>query len=140
MTILFQWSDEYSVGDADIDNQHKMIIEIANSLNEELSVEEVKAILLKLVHHSKDHFLCEEKMMESMDYPDLEEHRKLHTEMVTTLADFCLKKYESPEEVHEFRKFVYNWIIDHLLHHDKKLFRFVQEKRPPVNDGFDLTL
>lgn len=140
MSIIFSWSDEYCVGDADIDNQHRILMELANSLGDDMGMEEVKGILLQLVHHSKEHFTCEERMMEQIGYPDIAEHKKLHTDMITTLGDFCLQKYETADEVHEFRKFVYDWIIDHLLHHDKKFFRYVQEHRPPRKDGFDISL
>lgn len=140
MTITFQWSEEYCVGDADIDNQHRVLMELANSLDDDMGMDEVKGILLQLVHHSKEHFVCEEKMMEQMKYPEIDEHKQLHTNMITTLSDFCLQKYETADEIHEFRKFVYDWVIDHLLHHDKKFFKYVRENRPLKNDGFELSL
>lgn len=81
------WSRDFSIKNMQLDEQHELIFKItslANDLalkvqdNNELHKDELKQILAKLFQYIKIHFRDEEKFMENIDFPLIEEHRKSH--------------------------------------------------------------
>lgn len=66
--------------------------------------------------------------MKTIGYPKLEQHRELHNGLVTGLNNLIKKPFDTNIGLEELKKFVYNWIIDHILNHDMKYFEFFQER------------
>ena len=129
MSIKFLWDETYTVGNPAFDEQHKRIFEIANSLPEVVDEELIKNIIWRLFKHVNEHFVTEEKMMKDISYPRLAEHRQLHDELITKLSDISTQSFDSDQSIFEFKKFIYDWIIEHIMNADNGYFRFVQEKR-----------
>ena len=129
MGIQFLWDETYTVGNPTLDEQHKRIFELANSLPEVVDKELIKGILWRLFKHVNEHFATEEKMMKDIGYPKLVEHRKLHDELITKLSDISTHSFDSDQSIFQFKKFIYDWIIEHIMNADKDYFRFVQNKK-----------
>jgi len=129
MSIKFLWDKRYTVGNPSFDEQHKRIFEIANSLPEVVDEELIKNIIWRLFKHVNEHFATEEKMMKDISYPRLAEHRQLHDELITKLSDISTQSFGSDQSVFQFKKFIYDWIIEHIMNADNGYFRFVQKKR-----------
>ena len=129
MSIQFLWDETYTVGNPNFDEQHKRIFEIANSLPEVVDEELIKNIIWRLFKHTNEHFVTEEKMMKDIGYPKLAEHRQLHDELITKLSDISTQSFGSDQSVFQFKKFIYDWIIEHIMNADNGYFRFVQKKR-----------
>ena len=80
---LLQWKDEYSVGIAAVDHEHRELIELINRLHDELSasratpvsVEEFFGDLLKSI---SSHFALEERFMRDEHYDQLAQHKADH--------------------------------------------------------------
>ena len=128
MSITFLWEDKYSVGNPDIDGQHKKIFAISNSISIDMVKEEINPILMELFRYTRQHFRDEEKMMKEIGYPKVDEHRILHDDLITKLSEVSVKSFETNQSVIDFKKFVYDWITDHILVNDMDYFRFNQEK------------
>ena len=129
MSIKFLWNEKYSIGNPEFDEQHKRIFDLANSLTEETNVEEIKRIIWRMFKHTNEHFVAEENMMKEMGYPQLFEHRKLHDELITKLSQISTHSFDNDQAVFQFRKFIYDWIIDHIMNADKNYFSYVKEKK-----------
>ena len=129
MSIKFLWDKRYTVGNPSFDEQHKRIFEIANSLPEVVDEELIKNIIWRLFKHVNEHFATEEMMMKDIGYPRLAEHRQLHDELITKLSDISTQSFGSDQSVFQFKKFIYDWIIEHIMNADNGYFRFVQKKR-----------
>ena len=127
-----EWDDSYSIDHREIDEQHKKWIEIYNELHETLMRGDIKDLLGVTVNTLKAmedyahyHFKFEEEYMKSIDFPDIVEHKRLH-------KDFASQIYELNRDVREGRavlntqliKLMRNWIVDHILHNDKKYSEF----------------
>ena len=134
MTIRFEWDEFYSVGNSDIDNQHKFVFNSANSLPEDLFKKDINRIIMTFFKHTRKHFAAEEKMMVEIEYPKISEHRELHNELVTKLNKISKSSFESDDDVYVFKKFIYDWIIDHILIHDKDYFRFNRDRKIKIKD------
>jgi len=127
----FLWMDTFSIDDEHTDNQHKKLVEIANDFYESLqrrqALSVVESIIIRLYDYTKVHFADEEKLMESLNYPGLEEHHQTHIDLIKKIDDE-LVKYEKDKAIypiHDMCAFIKDWLVNHILGMDKKIEPYV---------------
>lgn len=119
------WRSEYSVGHAEIDQQHRKLVDIINSLHDSMKLggkpEDLKRILNDLVNYTRFHFSHEEKLMERAGYADLANHKRVHRSMVEQVENFR-REVESSRTGFSIKLmgFLKNWLTDHILGTDQK--------------------
>lgn len=124
-TPLIEWSKEFSVGIEEIDEQHKLLVELLNAthaaIQQRRSSEMTKEILGKLIDYAKLHFAVEESLMRLLNYADYEEHKEQHRILMENIGDLS-KKLESGKMAvgFELQHFLRNWLIKHILENDKR--------------------
>jgi hemerythrin len=128
MSIQFIWENKYSVGNPTIDNQHKEMFKLGNTLPEVLNAQEIKPIIMRLYKYTREHFSMEEEMMQSIKFPLLSEHIALHEELISKLNGISSRPFNTDKEVLRFKQFVYGWLIEHILSEDMQYFKFSQEQ------------
>ena len=133
MSIQFTWDNTYSVGSPDLDEQHRRMFELANSLAEMTDEGRIKHTIWRMFKHVHEHFAHEENMMKEIGYTQLNEHRELHNELITKLSDISTRTFDSQESLFQFQKFIYDWIINHIMIADKDYFLFAQGQRPKTS-------
>ena len=124
-----EWLNSYNTGITSIDEQHQILCDMVNKLEESLDSGEVfnviREILHGLVEYVKIHFHDEEKIMSRISYPELERHKKIHKDLVDQVVQILLDikngKEINAEELHAFLK---KWLLDHILEEDKKIGEF----------------
>ena len=126
MAIRFEWDDSFSVANAEIDMQHKILFDLANSLGDDLNQQRIKKIIMLLYKYTREHFTAEEQMMQRINYPKLKEHKELHGELITKLDTISTQSFEDDESVSGFITFVYDWLTHHILNKDKDYMQFAQ--------------
>jgi hemerythrin len=120
---LFKWTDEYSVGIEEIDNQHKTLFDLINrlyfaALNREDATETVE-ILDTLLDYTRTHFALEEKLLESAGYADLAEHAQEHRRFIEKLNSVVQKfMIEEKTVTFELINFLKHWLKEHILETD----------------------
>ena len=123
---FFDWDQEkYTVGIAEIDEQHKKLVKLLNQLFDAMQAgkgnDVLSRILNDLVAYTKTHFAHEERMMQAANYPDFgphkAEHEKLAQKAADLLAQFKSGKVTISLEVGRFLK---DWLNNHILGIDKK--------------------
>lgn len=126
MSVSFSWDEKYSVGNEEIDSQHKYMFELANSLPESIEDGSVKKTVMALYKHILKHFSAEEAMMKNEGFPNAEEHMNMHNDLITKLNVITSMPFKDDEDLLKFKRFVYDWVIEHIMHQDKKFFDFVK--------------
>jgi len=126
------WSDEFSIGNTDIDIVHKDWVKIYNDLieyNESKGNREAFAMILtKMTEYSLMHFKREEEYMQKLNYPDLAGHKRLHKDYSYKVAMYNIDLLGvNPPSINEIISFIDNWLIDHILKSDKKYEDFKKE-------------
>ncbi len=134
MKINFTWKQDYSVGDRYIDLQHRKLFKLANAIPEVLGERDVKDTIMQLYEYTRAHFTAEEAMMQQADYPKLDEHRKQHENLIAKLNLVSKQDFSSADAVFRFKKFVYSWLVEHIMKQDMAYCRFnahLSEKASP---------
>ena len=133
MSDYIPWSDDLSVGLQEIDEQHKILIGLINSLYSESILKKadqsaVDSIINELKQYTIIHFSVEESLFRLFDYPYIEAHQKRHDSLKEELAKVH-RKFKDGEPVNiELMSFLRRWIKNHILMEDKKYAPFFLEK------------
>lgn len=129
----FQWEEKYSVNIAVIDDQHKKIVELLNTLSDAAAANElqkvIELIVEEVVAYSIYHFTTEELLMTTHHYPEYEEHKKEHDDFRAKVSDFQKNaKSKGVAIVPEVLELLTNWLDHHILTVDKKYGPFLNER------------
>lgn len=131
--MLPEWSDEFSVHHEIIDQQHKTLFALAHKAyhiaNKPTSVKEIKAILMDFFEYMKTHFKDEEQYMSAIGYPGLEEHKRLHRDIVAEMAGM-VKHISSADVLKEMVcTIAKDWLVTHILQEDMLIEKYRKEQQ-----------
>ena len=125
----FAWEPEFAIGHAEIDSQHRKIIDILNNLYALLSKKSdefhAKTELLfdELAEYVSTHFAYEEELMLNSGYPpdDFAAHKHIHNTLLAQVQRIALAHHDGDESaLSELLPFLYgNWLIDHICGTDR---------------------
>jgi hemerythrin len=138
--VLVEWDDKYAIGIPLIDDQHKKLIEMTNTLYKgclggpATAEAYFREAILGTVDYVKYHFATEEKLLEQVQYPGLGEHKKQH-------QGFVLKILEEVQNFHQGKKFVPNtfvrylkdWILSHIALVDTQYAAYILSLKKDKN-------
>lgn len=120
------WAHAFEVGVKSIDEQHKRLVEMLNSLSKAIGENHGKEAVMGIVEEMKDyavyHFRTEEEAMEAKNYPKRSPHKQEHDTFIEQVLD-AADALESggkltPQEVWTF---LHDWLVEHILESDKAL-------------------
>lgn len=121
--LYIRWNDNFSVGSEDMDNEHKKLVEVINTLYTNLLKQSdnlrIVEILGELKKYTEYHFTHEEEIMEAVNYPKLKGHKGSHQSFCDKV-DVYIKAFESNEAIDKINllQFLKNWLIGHILKED----------------------
>jgi hemerythrin-like metal-binding protein len=123
--MVFEWKSEYSVNVSEIDEQHKIFINILNKLYTSINHSETDSsltiILKELVDYAHTHFATEEKYFDKFNYDFSIEHKAEHAHILDQIASFEKLHSEKKKDISmELIDFLEDWLITHILEQDKK--------------------
>ncbi len=120
---LVNWKEVYSVNIAEVDTQHKKLVELINNLHDAMITGRGREVMSKtlsdLVDYTVNHFATEEKYFDQYGYPEAEMHKQQHKDLVDQVGDLQ-KKFESGEKVLtiDVMNFLRDWLHDHIVGSD----------------------
>jgi len=122
--MLIEWSDELSVGIQEIDEQHKVLVNLVNEMDEAIrdhhGREGSLRILGRLVDYTKIHFAVEESLMRIFEYPGYNEHKAQHEELLQEVADLQEKIKGGGSISFQLLHFLKMWLTQHIMDSDKE--------------------
>jgi len=137
------WDDKYATGITLIDNQHKELISLTNELfraclGGDIVVQGVfKETMGRMVDYVRFHFGAEQDILQRINYPDYQEHKKQHDTLVRQILE-TVKDYNEGKKLvpNQFVRTLRDWILSHIAHYDKLYasYIFAQLKKGAIND------
>lgn len=131
---MFKWDQKYELGNEKIDAEHRiflgLIVDFHDAALQGASKDKLIRIYREICKYAEFHFLSEENLMADCDYPDMEQHSKLHNGLLARANDkfhqFCADK----ETVDEIFQFLFEWFALHTSQEDKKLVTYLGDDSP----------
>lgn len=129
MSLL--WNNSYSVGIEEIDNQHKHLISLINTLQKFIlqgeARDKVGEIINEMIEYSNYHFKTEEELFRKFSYPQAEAHVLSHHYFSSKVLSFK-EDYQSSKGglSMDVMHFLRNWLIQHISGEDKAYASFFQ--------------
>jgi len=131
------WRDSMTVGNVHIDQDHRYLICLINTIELALQTPEEKEIitgaLMQLEQYTTEHFDREEEIQKKISYPNQYDHLKKHRELVTQFKNIkgqieksleTTKKIEDPQVI---IKFLRHWLIDHVIQEDLQMSSLLKQ-------------
>jgi len=128
--VAIEWDDALVTGDAEIDDQHRMIFALAAKLQSTCDLycdqaDRIADAVYGLADYTVEHFADEESFMHRCGYPEASAHRALHQHLSSRtlkfVADYMNGEEMAPETLAEF---VTEWLRDHILAEDVRIVAF----------------
>jgi len=132
---IISWSEKYATGIETIDVQHKELVKLTNQLHIACSTRDdvlhtvFKDAMSNMVKYVRFHFTAELKLLKAIEYPDFDNHKKMHESLVKDIL-------EAASEYNDGKKFVPNnfvrtlkdWVFGHIAVYDKLYSAYVKEQ------------
>jgi hemerythrin-like metal-binding protein len=135
----FEWSSVFETGLADVDAQHRHLVELVNDLGDKLEsgdAQHIDATLNALAQYTVYHFGCEEELMKSagVDREYAQRHEATHRLFVKQVTDWMTQRDAQGQiTLPQLLDYLANWLIFHILGDDQSMGRQVAAIRGGQN-------
>lgn len=129
---LVRWSDGYNLGLAEIDEQHKSLVDLIGNIWQSIVNRSDPGITFALIGeletYTLAHFTAEETFMRVMNYPDFDAHKREHQSFIARIADEKSKAQKVGALSLDLMHFLRDWLINHILLSDKAYAAYLQQR------------
>lgn len=127
MTIAY-WRDEYCTGYQEIDNQHKHLFRLINSLHNamlaEYSDKDLLKILEQLCRFTMAHLKTEEDLMRAVNYSGYAEHKREHQRLKEDMQMLLSENQTSKRFLSiKVSQFLAAWLLHDIQGQDLKMIK-----------------
>jgi len=126
------WDHVLSVGNDEIDEDHRKLVNLFNMLNHSVTEGETQdylaAVLEELINCTVWHFSHEERLMLKYGYKGLEEHKAEHQELIKSAKELQQKILQAGKLVaDEELEYLERWLTAHILTDDMRLGSYLAQ-------------
>lgn len=125
---LIEWKPEFSVGNAEVDHEHRELIDLINrvhaGIGEGKDRDRLATGLGEIYAQIAAHFALEEKIMRGAGYENLVSHKQDHESLLDQLADIIdAVELGNTLDQDDLSSRLNRWFTEHFRTHDAKLHR-----------------
>jgi len=131
---LIEWRDDFRIGIAEVDHEHRELIELINGLYSNLggarTDDSVERCLGEIYAKVSAHFALEEKAMADRAYSDFQAHKADHERLLDSILDI-MDEHAAQGVLDDagFSSRLAEWFGGHFRTHDARLHRFLNQQR-----------
>jgi len=129
---LVPWSRDLSIGIDEVDDQHHYLVDRINrlwrALLQKREADEVILLIEDLYSYTQTHFVAEEALMQSFDYPRLPEHRVSHRAFEAHIREAADGLVDGKPVTHDLLHFLNEWLKRHILVADQDYATFIERR------------
>ncbi len=127
-----QWEKRFEVGHERIDFEHRIFLGLIQNLDKDsksgCDTEKIKRTLTEILRYAEFHFLSEENIMIDVGYPEYENHQTMHLDLTKDLLENLREYGQGTRDISTIIAFLYNWFVNHTVHEDIEIARFIQQE------------
>lgn len=130
---FIDWTDEFTVDNGPIDEQHRQLVEIVNKFEEAnrrgKGSRIMNEILNDLMGYTQEHFAFEEKVMAEVGYEKLAQHQSQHRQLIRKLEKFQFDFNNQGRRITaDMKDFLRYWLTSHILKDDKSYISSLEKE------------
>ena len=127
-----KWEKKYEIGHERIDFEHQIFVDLIAKIDDAVKLGKDKNYIERLLNelraYAAFHFISEENIMYSINYPDYEGHKQHHNELLDKYSQKLMEIDLEEQKIEDLIIFLKNWFVNHTLNEDKKIASFVKGK------------
>jgi methyl-accepting chemotaxis protein len=119
----FEWSDRYQLNVTQMDEEHHVLIDKMDTFLMALNfsnMNDIREAFNQLAIYTQEHFSNEEKYMEAIRFPDVENHKKMHQDLILKVLAYQEGLNQGKLDKQSISNFLKNWLALHIIGQDKK--------------------
>jgi len=129
--MRIDWQSAYDSGHPVIDDQHRALFNLANTLLTAMlarrPADELEVMIVTLAQEAVRHFENEEKVFTAAGFPLTEKHTAIHGGLVDQFADLVDRFHDGTLAIGDLYTFLVNDLISrHMLEEDRKYFSYLK--------------
>lgn len=127
------WTKDLELGIEVIDKQHARLVSYINDLDDAMRLpasgrrEGVLNVLENALDYTESHFSYEEAMLDSVGYPFLKAHNKLHEMFIKRMNNYKQRFADGEEIAIELRNTLARWLVNHIKSEDADYAKYVKK-------------
>lgn len=122
---VIPWNASYEIGHELIDSQHKIFLMLLNKLSVTIAngvtKEHLFRVLNELKKYAEFHFLSEENVMHECVYPGIDNHKRIHSEILFEFAALSERVSHGRSDSSDVVAFLKSWLFDHIQNEDSHI-------------------
>ncbi len=130
---LITWDNSFILGIDTIDQQHRGLVDLVNTLHNAMRNRAGKQVLdrifSELTEYTVNHFSVEESMMRESGHQQYEMHKKVHEEWTRRVEEYK-QQFEigSATVTMDLMTFLGDWLVDHVKGIDRNIVDSIKGK------------
>lgn len=123
------WLDKYDTGIAEVDGQHRQIVDYLNQLHKAKLAKDskgVREVMDGMVDYTLSHFAFEEAMMKEAAYAFARAHKNVHDTFIKRVEKFRERLAVGEDIADEFYDVLKRWLVNHIQRDDAAYVRHVK--------------
>lgn len=117
MSVII-WKDSYSVGVALMDEQHKKLVTMINSMHGRHEPGVIFDVVMQMFNYAAEHFQQEEDLLRKRSFTGLANQIREHKMFLRKATEFAGKDLSDIVTRTQMVTFLSEWLVHHILHED----------------------
>ncbi len=122
---LIEWRKEFETGIADVDHEHRELVDLINRLHEHMTggadPARVNEFLGEVFARIAAHFALEESIMRKHGYDEYQAHKDEHERLLDEIRD--IMDGATSDYSHSLSTVVRDWFVNHFKSKDARLHK-----------------
>jgi len=122
---LIEWRKEFETGVADVDHEHRELVDLINALHGEIgrgaAKERIRDFLGEVFARIAAHFALEESIMRKHGYDEYEAHKAEHEKLLDEIRDIMDEAEDAGAYGEALAATVRDWFVNHFKSKDARL-------------------
>jgi hemerythrin len=116
---IIRWNDDLNLGVAEIDAQHRQLVNAINELHVAVEYSRSQEVILplieRLLEYSRAHFQAEEQLLSDIGFPGIAGHKQEHQHFITKIHNLSHQfSYNRDFLAVHVKDFLLAWFYNHI--------------------------